>query len=268
VGGALNTRGAVEPKGEREGSVRAVRRCLAILKAINRAQHATIKDVAAVTGIPYPTACRIAQTLADEGMIERDPTSRRYRPTALIHTLSSGNRDAFSLIDVARPLMIALTQDILWPVTLCTRVGSQMMVQFSTHHLTALALSHYAAGYTLPIDGCAAGRAYLAFCPDQERETVTAALEAGEGYEPSKSLLADLPALAAIRALGHSLEGREPNSAEPGKISAIAVPLFHADRLVGTLTVSLFTSAMPMARAVDQFAVRLRATAAEIATRL
>ena len=57
----------------RLGTVRAISRALAVLKAINRAGSLTIMGVSTAAGIPYATAARIVDTLILEGMIEKEP---------------------------------------------------------------------------------------------------------------------------------------------------------------------------------------------------
>ena len=49
-------------------------------------------DIAKRAKVPYPTACRIVQTLLHEGLIEREPARKHYRPTPLIQSLSNGFR--------------------------------------------------------------------------------------------------------------------------------------------------------------------------------
>lgn len=73
-----------------ESNIRSISRALSILRVINRAGSLRLTDIAALTEIPYPTALRIVRVLVDEGVIEREPTRKWYRPTALSRTLSYG----------------------------------------------------------------------------------------------------------------------------------------------------------------------------------
>ena len=70
--------------------IRAITRGLSVLKAINRGGSITMMQIARTSSVPYPTACRIVQTLLHEGMIEREPARKRYRATALVQSLASG----------------------------------------------------------------------------------------------------------------------------------------------------------------------------------
>jgi DNA-binding IclR family transcriptional regulator len=152
---------------DRDGTIRAIGRGLRVLQAINRGGSITMMQICRQAEIPYPTACRIIETLIKEGMVEREPARKRYRATALVRTLSLGFQDEDALVAVARPHIVALCARHGWPVTLATRVGHSMMVRDSTHKLTSLTLANYSPGYTLPIVECSTGKAYLAFCDEE-----------------------------------------------------------------------------------------------------
>ena len=146
--------------------IRAVSRSIAVLQAINHHGGLSMMQIAHEIGVPYATAMRIVQTLIVEGLIEREPDRKRYRPTVLVHTLSHGFQTEDRLVATARPHLTALTRKVSWPVALSTRVGQTMMVRASTHSLTSLTFTKLYPGHTRPILECAAGRAHLAFCPE------------------------------------------------------------------------------------------------------
>ena len=248
--------------------IRSISRSIAVLQAVNRHHSLTLMEIAHEAEVPYPTACRIVQTLLFEGMIEREPARKRYRPTALVHTLSHGFQSDDRLVVTSRPYIIELTKKIGWPISITTRVGQTMMVRDSTHALTSLTFNNYYPGYTLPLLESAAGRAYLAFMPDDERQTVLDGLRAMD-RAPSDGL--DVLALFEsgflvndIRSQGYATKGRNRFNENPGKTSSIAVPLFDEDRLVGALTLIFFASTKRMDDAVKLFLPDLRATAAAI----
>jgi IclR family mhp operon transcriptional activator len=66
--------------------IRSISRCISVLQAINRAGDLSLMEIAKRAKVPYPTACRIVQTLLHEKLIEREPTRKHYRPTALIRS--------------------------------------------------------------------------------------------------------------------------------------------------------------------------------------
>ena len=248
--------------------IRSISRAIAVVQAVNRHGSLTLMEIANKAEVPYPTACRIVQTLLMEGMIEREPARKRYRPTALVHTLSYGFQSPDELVGASRPHIIELTKKVGWPVAITVRVGQSMMVRDSTHALTSLTLTIYYPGWTLPILECASGRAYLAFMPEEERQVVLKGLAATQ--PPQRSSLDTLSLFQSgflikeIQGAGYATKGRNPFTANPGKTSSIAVPLFQAGRLVGAMTLIFFASAKKMDDAVKLFAPELKATAEAI----
>jgi IclR family transcriptional regulator, mhp operon transcriptional activator len=252
--------------------IRAISRGFAVLAAINRHHSLSMMDIARYSNVPYPTACRILQTLLHEGLVEREPARKSYRPTLRVRTLSSGYQETDEIVTVSRPHLLALGKTVVWPLIVSTRVGSAMMVRDSTHTLSPLSLQNYPPGYTLPILGGASGKAYLAFAPEDERKMVLDALleqsKATGQTNPTLQLAQNGAMFEEIRARGYAVQGRNKNTATPGKTSSIAVPIFQDDRVVAALAVSYFASALSAEQAVEQFASTLLASATAISKEL
>ncbi len=255
---------------ERDGNVRALVRGLDVLQAINRGGAVTMMQVSREANIPYPTANRIVATLIEAGMVEREPARKRYRPTALVQTLSSGWRDDDDLVGIVRPAIVELTRELLWPISFSTRVGSLMMVRDSTHQLTSLTLHNYAPGYTLPMVECASGKAYLAFADAEELAMVLAGIgtQDGPAERMARLLLSDRKLLSDIRAAGYATQARNVYTATPGKTSSIAVPLFRRGRVAGALSLIFFASAMTMRDAQARYVEPLKARAERVSAEL
>lgn len=255
---------------ERDGNVRAISRGLAVLQTVNRGGSVTMMEICRGAAIPYPTACRIVQTLMDEGFLEREPARKRYRPTAMVRTLAMGFQEEDDLVAVARPHIVALTKALAWPVSVVSRVGPVMMVRDSTHKLTSLTLHNYVPGFTLPIIECSTGKAWLAWAPPEERAGVLAGLRQLEG--PAERLAVLLTSsekmIQDIRAKGYATQARNAYTATPGKTSSIAVPLFKDDHVIGAMALIFFASAVPMAEAEARFVPALQETARAISAAL
>lgn len=251
---------------ERESSIRSITRGLAVLQAVNRGHSVTMMQIARSSNIPYPTACRIVQTLIDEGMIEREPARKRYRPTALVRTLAQGYAEEDDLVAVARPHIVALCKKVAWPISIATRVGYSMMVRDSTHKLTSLTLSNYAPGYTLPIAECSTGKAYLAYCSDEERAGILEGIRKldGPAERMALMLLKQGSLLREIRAKGYATQARNAYTANPGKTSSIAVPLWRGDEPAGAMALIFFAAAMSLSKAETLFVEELKSVAAAV----
>jgi IclR family mhp operon transcriptional activator len=250
--------------------IRAISRSIAVLQAINRAGSLSMVDIAAASGVPYPTAYRIVQTLLHEGLIEREPTRKCYRPTPLVQTLSHGFEGHGRLVTAARSHIVALTHKVGWPISLATHVGHRMVIRDSTHSLTSLTFNNYYPGYTLPILECASGRVFLAFVGDEERRGLLATLRAIPANAENQALrLFESGALAAeIRRHGFATKGRNRYTKNPGKTSSIAVPIFDRDGIAGALTLIVFASSMSISDAVERYVDDLRMAAEKISLEL
>ena len=217
--------------------------------------------------VPYPTACRIVQTLLHEGLIEKEPARKRYRVTSLVQTLSTGFQTEDQLVAAGRDHLEKLCTDVGWPVSVATRVGTRMMVRDSTHNMTSLTFSHYYPGYTLPIAECATGKVHLAFCDEDERAAIVEGWKAIETDASNMGmlLLSDDFMLQKIRRDGYAMQARNVYTADPGKTSRIAVPLNGADySLIGALALIFFVSAMSSDDAVEKYLAPMQATARAI----
>jgi IclR family mhp operon transcriptional activator len=246
--------------------IRSISRCISVLQAINRAGDLSLMEIAKRAKVPYPTACRIVQTLLHEKLIEREPTRKHYRPTALIQSLSNGFQVRSQLVAVAREHIVALTKLHGWPVTVATRVGQSMVIRDSTHALTSLTFNNYYPGYTLPILESAAGKAYLAYADDDEREMIIREIRTGGGTwdDLTMRMLESGVLLEDIRKAGYAVKGRNRYTETPGKTSSIARPIFGANGVVGSIVLIFFSSAMKIDNAVAKYDDDLRRTAALI----
>lgn len=250
--------------------IRSVSRALEILKTINRLASPSLTEISRATGLPYPTTFRIVQTLIHEGIIEQEPYRKRYRATELVKALSLGFQEDDRLLAIATQPMQDFTAKHLWPITLSVRVGNRMMVKHSTHRLTSQTFINYYPGYTLPLLDCASGRAYLAFCDEDERKTILAGFEARATAQNAMSLelVAGGDLLANIRRDGYAEYARTQHNETPGRTSAFAVPIICNGQLRSCLTLGFFARAHTMADAVHNYLAPMQSLAAEVAQQL
>ena len=224
-------------------------------------------DISHASQVPYPTACRIVQTLLHEGLIEREENRKHYRPTALVQTLSQGFQGHGELVRVARPHIARLTRDIGWPITLTTHVGSSMVLRDSTHSLTSLTFNEYHPGFAMPILDCAAGLVHLAFSPEDERDTILRNLArvGDEEVRHMLELMREAALIEAVRTSGYAARGYNRFTLNPGKTSSIAVPILRRGEVLGCMTVAFFSSALEIRDGVRELLPRLKTCAREIA---
>lgn len=250
--------------------VRSLARGIAVLQAVNRHGPLSMMEIARASAVPYPTAFRLVQTLVFQGLIEQSPAGKTYRPTELVQTLASGFEGRASLVRVARPHLVALTRQIEWPVSLMTRVADTMVIRDSTHAYSRLGATKFIPGYSIPILKCAAGLAFVAHMAEEDGASVLAAIRPFPARAPTEVLEAiDAGLLERIRAHGYATrENGDPLTRHPGTTASIAVPVFHDGSVAGALTMAFYSSAMPLAAAIERIAPAFRATAELIAGEL
>lgn len=256
--------------GDRGIPIRAISRGISVLQAVNRQSSLTMTQIAADSGVPYPTACRIVKTLVQEGLIEREGKAKRYRPTAKVRTLASGYDNASKLVEVAKPLIEDLTVRIGWPISLTTHVGGSMVLGASTHALTSLTFSDYQPGYAMPMLKSAAGLVFLANCKDHVRNAMMDQFRRF-GVDDTKDMVQlamEGGLLQTIRSNGYATRSFVQHTRNPGKTSSIAVPIMHDGEIEGALTVAFFSSTIELHSAVRELMPELRNCASEISDML
>ena len=243
--------------------IRALMRGLDALAVLNHRNGATVSEVATAIKLPRTTTYRILETLCEAGYVFRDAADDRYRLTILVRTLSDGFDDEAWVSQIARPVLHELGREVVWPVAIATLSGTSMMVRETTDHRSPLAVERYAAGFRLPLLTSAAGRAYLAWCPEQERQTLVDILSRSAREEDK---LARNPAelgrvLNEANAQGYAAAIRARRVSDE---VSLAVPVRIGERVLACLTVRFSASAVPMRTAQDRFLPRLTAAAARI----
>jgi IclR family mhp operon transcriptional activator len=242
------------------GNIRSISRALDVLRAINLHRSLNMMAISNICKIPYPTACRIVETLLAEDVIERETSRKRYRPTARVKTLSVGYQEVNELADTSRPHITKLTRDVRWPISVCSRVGMSMMICESTHSIAPFTLNMYHPGYTVPILGSSSGKVYLAFSSDEDRKSILGQLRDITPASANRIIDTLEAEIDTIRTRGFSTYDRMRHTANPGKTSAISLPVLAHGKVTGTVTLAFFCSTLTMAKAIDTFLPPLKQT--------
>jgi IclR family mhp operon transcriptional activator len=243
--------------------IRAVSRSISVLQTINRYGSISMMGIARRELLPYPTACRIVQTLLHEGLIEQEPTRKHYRPTVLVQSLAQGFKTGSQLISVARPHIKQLTREIGWPVFISVRAGAHMVVRESTHAETSLTYGDCHPGQTIPLVQSATGQVYLASLPESEFEDLMRWVEFADEENAAKINIDELTeTLDAIRMRGFA--AKECMNGLPERSSSIAVPIFRSDRIEAILTLCYFYKALKESVAIERYLEKINHTARAI----
>ncbi len=250
---------------ERESTrpIRALNRGLEVLTELNRLERAAINTLASAVRLPRTTTYRILETLRLAGYVDRDPHDDCYRPTIMVRGLSDGFDDEAMVAHLAKPHLAALGALIVWPVAVATPSGATMMIRETTDRQSPLALEQYTAGIRVPMLGSAAGRAYLAFCSNQQRDALLELLSRSSLPEDrlARSRIDVDRLLNETRTQGFGMAHRARRVSEE---TSLAIPVRAKDRILATVTVRYAATAVPLRTAVEQFLPKMREVAQKI----
>ncbi len=249
----------------KSGRVRALERGLEVLLALGRLRSATVVALARATGLPRPTLYRLLETLQAAGMVARNE-SEHYRLTQRVRALGDGYDEEDWITRIARPALAALGEDVAWPVSLFTFDAGRMLVRETTHHQSALSVDYGMVGQRLPMLKTAAGRAYLAFCPEKERSAIVLLLASSD--DPDDSTIHDWRRVAGVirtaRVDGYATQQGEINRRTASFSMPIAMP-GPSPRVLGCISVIWIASASTTGRIVQRYGARVRQTTVQIA---
>lgn len=152
------------------------------------------KDFAQQTGLSRSAVARLTHTLVELGFLQREGEPARYRLGASVLALSYPLLASMQIRQLARPLMKQLADHARGAVSLVVRDRLQMVYVETARSNEALQ-TRPDIGASLPLLSSAAGKAWLARAPDEERAAVLNQLRIADAahYE------AHFPALAAAR---------------------------------------------------------------------
>jgi IclR family mhp operon transcriptional activator len=250
--------------------IRSLSRGIAVLQAINRGGSATLTDITKACSLPFPTVSRLVQSLLHEGLIEREPNRRRYRPTALVQTLAHGFQGDARLVKAARPHIVELTRMVGWPITLSTHVGHSMVIRDSTHALSALTFNEYFPGYASPLLETASGLIYIASLDEAKRSALVASMKVLENpdWDHAIALAEDQGFIDQLHNQGYATRSFNRFTRNPGKTSSLAAAIFEGEQPIGSVSLAFFASAMKMEDAIERFSELIRTCAAAISAEL
>ena len=243
--------------------IRALLRGLEALHVLNLHNGVTVSEVAAAIALPRTTTYRILETLCVAGYAYRAASDERYRLTIMVRGLSDGFDDEAWVTQIARPYIYDLCSKLVWPIAVATLSGSTMLIRQTTDHRSPLAIEKRGPGFRVPILGSAAGLAYMAYCPKEQREAILEMLARSlhEEDKPARNRKKVYDTLTEIRKRGYAVWHR------PRRVSdeiSFSVPILSGDRIVAALTIRFSATAVQETDAANRFVPKLRAVAQKI----
>jgi IclR family mhp operon transcriptional activator len=250
--------------------IQGLSRGLAVLHAISRSAHgwASIAELSESTSLHRTTVRRMLETLQAEGYVRRNPSDDNYSLNQKIRQLSDGFTDDEWISEVANPVLGELLQKLVWPSDLCTIDGDSMLVRETTHRFSPLSFHRAMIRQRMPVLFTAAGRAYLAYCSEEERQQILRQIMAGEDAQASfaRDPVLVTQVLNKVRKQGYA--SNEGEWAQQVKVGAIAVPVRHKGQILACINVVFLRKAVKTAEAAQRYLPELLAAAKKIETLL
>lgn len=226
-------------------TIRSLERGLRVLESFQNHPTCALQDIHRTTEIPKATLLRILETLQRAGMVTRRLGDGRYRISSRLARIAPHTARTSRVADVAAPVLDRLCRKILWPSDLMVPASDHMQIAETSQAVTPFSLKVSPIGAHVNYAMSAVGRAYLAYCPDKEREEIL------ERLRKSRKLVDRLARdqkrldriLEETRKRGYGLRdpafGGGPYGREPidEGVSAIAVPLRDGKQVYGSINI-------------------------------
>jgi len=193
-----------------------------------------------------------------EGYVRRSNSDGSYRLQHKVRELSDGFTDDEWISEVANPVLGELLQKLVWPSDLCTIDGTHMLVRETTHRFSPLSFHRAMVRQRLPVLSTAAGRAYLAFCSDEERRQILRLLVVSDDDQSqlARNEVLVQRILEKVRRQGYSTNDGEWTA--QAKISALGLPIRHDGNTMGSINVVFLSAAMTVPEAVERYLPQMR----------
>jgi IclR family mhp operon transcriptional activator len=237
----------------------------------------SLHEIHIATNISKPSLLRILQTLKEFGLVSRRLADGHYRIST--PTSTKRKRDRYDRVaEAAAPILDRLCQEVSWPSDLFVPAGDHMERR-ETSRLQTPYFSHpgYMTRVGQPVNWLmtGVGRAYLAFCPAQERDKIVRMLRESDQLEDQ---LARNPSrlnsiLAETRTRGYGTRdagfvgGLYRNPQDDG-LAGIAVPLLDRTRVHGSINILWIRTVMTVEECAARFLMHLKTAASDIVSAL
>jgi len=247
----------------RSVKVEAAARTLILLEELNRHRVASVQMLHQATGLPKSTVVRLMKSLCAMGYAANDRRQGGYAVASRVKSLSNGFHGDPLVVEAARPWALAFTAQYRWPLAIAVLDGTSVMVRFSTIPDSPVSPFHGTLNMRLSLLRRALGRAYLAFCPAEERSMLLDLL--ARSHEPEDQLIGDRRRtqllLAAVRKQGFA--ERDP-MVEPRSSGTVAVPIVGNGKVLATVGMTYFISAIDRRDVIERYAPLVQTLAEDI----
>ena len=152
-------------------TIRGLERGLHVLKFLHSEPISSLHDIHVATAISKPSLLRILNTLERAGIVARRLADGRYRLSVFTDVVRKQDRYD-RVAEAAAPVLARLCKKVKWPSDLFVPAGDCMERRETSapHSPFVLPGLQYQVGGRVGWLMTGVGRAYLAWCPEKERE--------------------------------------------------------------------------------------------------
>jgi IclR family mhp operon transcriptional activator len=246
--------------------VRSLSRGLKLLQELNASGPSSAQNLSRRTDVNRTTTYRLLTTLADEGFVSFDGESGLFSLTPHVRQLSEGLSVRDESSQAAVPAMFKLLGQVNWPSDFAVFDLGSVVIRESTHPFSLLSIHRDMIGRRSSLLRSALGRAVLTAAePNLRREM----LEITAAFEPEDAAMAKDRRFVAQLIGQTERDGYASSVGETERtISAIALPILKGKRVMGSLNLIFFSSAMTPKKAASRYLGLLRIAVASIEARL
>ena len=255
-------------------TIRALSRGLLVLRMLQQSGGMGLNDLYRTTRLPKATLLRILATLEADGLVWQRIVDNAYLASHMVQENVGGTAEEKRFVELASPLLEKLTRKVRWPSILAVPRLAHMEVIEAT---APRSYFHYIelgpVGFQINMVLSATGRAYLAFCPDQERELVLDRLRhsqrSGDRMARDKKWMDEV--LASTRERGYAV--RDPRFGGSYDLTrrdfddrrdSLAVPVMVDGRVPGCINLTWIRRVTSQADAARDYLDEVRAVADEL----
>jgi DNA-binding IclR family transcriptional regulator len=149
-----------------------VARAGVLLRAVSASEPAgaSTTELAKAAGLARPTAHRLLSSLADEGLIDRDPKSGRWSLGPELYLLGAGAAIRYDITEQARDVVTRLARETGESAFLSARRGDETVCVLSEEGSFPVRSHVLHVGIRFPLGVASAGLAILSHLPPREVE--------------------------------------------------------------------------------------------------
>lgn len=246
-------------------TVSALERGIAVLRCFSEERRLlSPTELSRLTGIPRPTATRLASTLVTLGFLKQDPATDGYMLGPGVVSLARVFLAGLDVRAAARPHMQALADAFGGSVYLGIRDGLEMVLVEACRARASMLAARLDVGSRAPIASSALGRAYLSAIEPTERDALIETLRLARGAEWSIVAPGLKRSLEEAREHGWCISAGEFHR----EINSVSVPLVGPQGEVMSLNCGGAAFAFTEERLRGEVGPQLLSMARDIATEI